>query len=404
MNNLLTEKIQENLYYIGVNDRITQLFEGMWPLPDGVAYNSYLLTGEVSICMDVVKDTTVQGFLEKLYEILGDKELDYLVINHIEPDHSSGIVELLSIYPHVKIICNKKTVPLLESYYGITENIIEVKDGEVLKLGDRELTFYMTPMVHWPESMVCYEEATKTLFSQDIFGGFGTLNGAIFDDEVKFDDYYLSETTRYFINIVGKYSGQALKALNRLESLDIKTICPVHGVIWRKDPSKILDLYTRLSKQKVTDGVVIIYGSMYGNTERMAEAVAKGVVEGGISDVRIRDISKTNLSYLLADTWKYKGVILGSCSYNNNIFPPMSFLIEELKHQKMKNNIWGFFGSYSWSGGAMKRFDQFAEEMKYNVLGIKPEIKGAATDEQIQELKDLGKEMAKRILEDKKED
>lgn len=401
MNNLLSEKIREDLYYIGVNDRVTQLFEGMWPLPDGVAYNAYLLTGEVNICMDVVKDITIQSFLEKIYEILGDKELDYLVVNHVEPDHSSGIVELLSIYPHVKIICNKKTIPLLESYYGITENIIEVKDGEVLNLGGRELTFYMTPMVHWPESMVCYEAATGTLFSQDIFGGFGTLNGAIFDDEVKFDDYYLSETTRYFINIVGKYAGQALKALKRLGGLDIKMICPVHGVIWRKNPARIIDLYTKLSLQDVTDGVVIIYGSMYGNTERMAEAVAKGVAEGGISDIRIRDISKTSLSYLLADTWKYKGVILGSCSYNNNIFPPMSFLLEELRHQKMRNNVWGFFGSYSWSGGAMKRFNEFAEDMKYDVLEIKPEIQGSATDEQIAELKQLGREMAKRILADK---
>lgn len=402
MDNLFTEKIKENLYYIGVNDRITQLFEGMWPLPDGVAYNAYLLTGEVNICMDLVKATTVQGFLEKIYEVLEDKPLDYLVINHVEPDHSSGIVELMAIYPHVQIICNKKTRPLLESYYGITENIIEVKDGEVLKLGDRELTFYMTPMVHWPESMVCFEESTGILFSQDIFGGFGTLNGPIFDDQVRFNDYYYSETTRYFINIVGKYSGQALKALTKLEKLDIKTICPVHGVVWRSHPEKILELYTKLAKQEVTDGVVIIYGSMYGNTERMAEAVAKGVVEGGISDVRIRDISKTNLSYLLADTWKYKGVILGSCSYNNNIFPPMSFLIEELKHQKMKNNIWGFFGSYSWSGGAMKRFNEFAEEMKCDALDIRPEIQGSASDEQIAELKELGKQMAKRILEESK--
>ncbi|WBW50264.1 FprA family A-type flavoprotein [Peptoniphilus equinus] len=399
MEQLFTEKIHDNLYYIGVNDRITTLFERMWPLPDGVAYNSYLLTGEKSICMDLVKDFTVKDFLSKVDEVLEGKPLDYLVINHVEPDHSSGIDEVLSRYPDLHIVCNKKTVPMLKNYYNIEDNLIVVGDGESLKLGDHEFTFYMTPMVHWPESMVCYEPATKTLFSQDIFGGFGTLNGAIFDDQVKFNDYYHSETTRYFINIVGKYATQALRALKKVGELDIETICPVHGVVWRSNPRFIIDLYTALAEQKTVPGVVIIFGSMYGNTQRMAEAVAKGVAEGGITDIRIHDIANTPQSYLLADTWKYRGVILGSCSYNNNIFPPMSFLMEELHHQKMKNNIWGFFGSYSWSGGAMKRFKAFSDELKLDTLSLQPEIQGAATKEEIEQLKELGRQMARRILE-----
>ena len=402
MDNLLTVPINDHLYYIGVNDRQTELFEAMWPLPDGVAYNSYLMTGEKNILLDLVKINTVSVFVEKLQEVLGDKPLDYIVVHHAEPDHSSAILNILDIYPDVKIICNKKTVDFLKNYYDIEDNLIIVKDGETLELGNRKLTFYMTPMVHWPESMVSYEEETKTLFSQDIFGGFGTLDGGIFDDELRFDEYYLDETRRYFINIVGKYAKQALRSLNKLATtLDIKTICPVHGPVWRKNPQKIIDLYVSLASQEVQDGVVIIYGSMYGNTEKMAEAVARGVVHGGIKDVRVRDVSKTPFSYLLADAWKYKGVILGSCSYDNDLFPPMKFITEEFKHQKMKNNIWGIFGSYSWSGGAMKNLKAFAEDCKYEVLETQPEIKGAANNEDMEELMKLGEEMAKAILASK---
>lgn len=399
---LLSEKIKEDIYYIGTNDRITSLFENMWPLPDGVAYNSYLIKGEKNIVFDLVKDITFDTFIEKVREVIGDEPIHYVVTNHVEPDHSSGLLNLLEIYPDVQIICNKRTLSFLERYYGITENIIVVGDGETIELGDRKLTFYLTPMVHWPESMVCYDEKSKILFSQDIFGGFGTLEGGIFDDVVRFDDYYLDETVRYFINIVGKYALQAKRALAKLDALDIETICPVHGCVWRKNPEKIIQIYKDLADQKVDNGVVIVYGSMYGNTQRMAEAVARGVVRGGITNVRVRDISKTHMSYILADAWKFKGIILGSCTYDNDIFPPMDFLLTELKHQKMKNNIWGFFGSYSWNGGAMERLEEFAEKHKLNVLEDKPQIKGAATREELEELVKLGEKMAKAILEEEK--
>lgn len=399
---LLSEKIKEDIYYIGTNDRITSLFENMWPLPDGVAYNSYLIKGEKNIVFDLVKDITFDTFIEKVREVIGDEPIHYVVTNHVEPDHSSGLLNLLEIYPDVQIICNKRTLSFLERYYGITENIIVVGDGETIELGGRKLTFYLTPMVHWPESMVCYDEKSKILFSQDIFGGFGTLEGGIFDDVVRFDDYYLDETVRYFINIVGKYALQAKRALAKLDALDIETICPVHGCVWRKNPEKIIQIYKDLADQKVDSGVVIVYGSMYGNTQRMAEAVARGVVRGGITNVRVRDISKTHMSYILADAWKFKGIILGSCTYDNDIFPPMDFLLTELKHQKMKNNIWGFFGSYSWNGGAMERLEEFAEKHKLNVLEDKPQIKGAATREELEELVKLGEKMAKAILEEEK--
>ncbi|WP_138160465.1 FprA family A-type flavoprotein [Peptoniphilus catoniae] len=398
MEHLLSQKIDDNFYYIGVNDRITHKFEGMWPIPNGVAYNSYLVKGKANILIDSVKLNRITVFLERLYDALEGEDLDYIIIDHIEPDHSSGLTTIMDNYPNTKIVCNKRTLPFLKNYYNIEDNIIVVKDKETITLGDKRYTFYTTPMVHWPESMVCYDEDDKILFSQDIFGGFGTLDGAIFDDQIDFDSQYLDETRRYYINIVGKYSKQALAALNKLSHLDIKMICPDHGPIWRKDPSKILNLYTSLAKQETVDGVLIVYGSMYGNTEQMAELVAQGVVEGGIGVVKVSDITKVDMSYILSDTWKYKGVILGSCSYDNNIFPPMGYLLSDLSHQKMKNNIWGAFGSFSWSGGAVKRLKGFLEEEKLNYIETIPEIQGAANPKEAEELKELGREVARRIL------
>ena len=398
MENLLSVPIKDDIYYVGTNDRTTPLFEGMWPLPHGIAYNSFIIKGEKNIIVDLVRVNTVSVYLDKIKEILDGEDLDYIIINHMEPDHTSSIKAVLDIYPNAKLITNKKAVALLESYYDIDDNIEVVKDGDTLKLGDREFTFYMTPMVHWPESMVTYEAATKTLFSQDIFGGFGTLDGAIFGDQIEFTKRYLEESTRYFINIVGKYSQQALKALGRLAALDIELICPVHGPVWRDNPKIIIDLYTSLAKQETIDGCVVIYGSMYGNTEQMAEAVAKGLVKGGLKDVKIRDITKTSNSYLLSDIWRYKGVILGSCSYDNNLFPPMDYLLSEISHQRMKNNYWGIFGSYSWSGGALKTLKKYMEDGKYDVLETQPEIKGSANDEEIETLIAFGEEMAAKIL------
>ena len=276
MSNVLTVQINDHLHYIGVNDRATHLFEGMWPLPNVVAYNSYLMTGTKNILLDTVRFNCADDFMDKLREVLGeDGKVDYLVVNHMEPDHSSGMKMVLDVFPDVQIIGNKKTLSFLENYYGIVKNTIEVKEGETLELGNRKLTFYMTPMVHWPESMVCYEEETKVLFSQDAFGGFGTLDGSIFDNQINFDDYYYDETVRYYTNIVGKYSNQVQAALKKLGGLAIDMICPVHGPIWRENPGKIISLYDSLSRQETIDGVVIIYASMYGNTERMAEQFLK---------------------------------------------------------------------------------------------------------------------------------
>ena len=394
--NTLSVPINDSLHYIGVNDRDTRLFENMWPLEDGVSYNSYLLKGDKTALLDTVKITKVDTFLEKVREVLGDRPLDYLVVHHMEPDHSGSIRTVIDEYPNVTIVGNKKTAEFLNNFYNITEGVQIVADGETLDLGSHKLTFYTTPMVHWPESMVSFEEVTGTLFSQDAFGGFGALNGPIFDDEINWE-YYAAETRRYFTNIVGKFSRQVQAALKKLGGLDIKMICPVHGPIWREHPEKIVDLYDRWSRYESEDGVVIVYGSMYGNTEVMAETIARALAEEGVRNIRIYDVSKTHNSYILSDIWNYRGLILGSCTYNNYLFPLMHNLLNVIKMNKLQNHILGMFGSYSWSGGALKALKEFGETCEYDVIETTVEAKGAPTKEDLEVCKEIAVQMAEKL-------
>ena len=391
--NLLTVQITDFLTYIGVNDRDTHLFENQWPLEDGISYNSYLLTGEKTALMDTVKITKVDEFVEKLEEALDGKDLDYIIVHHMEPDHSGSIQTIQNLYPNVTIVGNKKTIEFLEGFYGITEGIIEVKDGESLDLGGRKLTFYTTPMLHWPESMVSYEENSGILFSQDAFGGFGALNGTIFDDEINWD-FFAKETSRYFTNIVGKFSRQVQFALKKLAPLDIKMICPVHGPVWKEHPEKIIKLYDRLSSYQTEKGVVIVYGSMYGNTATMAETVARQLAVRGIKNVKVFDVSKTHPSHILNEIWRYKGTILGSCTYNNGLFPVMKNLVNIVESNKIENHVLGVFGSYSWSGGALKELKEFGEKSKFEMLETTIEAKCSPTKEDLEKCKVLADEMA----------
>lgn len=397
---LLSVKINDFLHYVGVNDRDTHLFENLWPLENGVAYNSYLLTAEKTALLDTVKITKVSDFSAKLKAALKGKTLDYLVVHHMEPDHSGSIVMIREMYPDVQLVGNKRTIQYLDEFYGITDNILEVKDGDTLDLGGRSLRFYTTPMVHWPESMVSYEEKSKILFSQDAFGGFGALDGTIFDDEINLD-FYHSETRRYYSNIVGKFSKQVQSALKKLSGLEISMVCPVHGPIWRSHPEKIIELYDRWSRYEVEEGVVIVYGSMYGNTQRMAEVIARQLAEEGIKNIKVFDVSKTHESYILSEIWRYKGVILGSCTYNNYMFPLMTKLVNVLEMNNLINHVIGVFGSYSWSGGAVKALREFAERGKYDVIDEVIEAKCSACDEDIEGLKRIAKQMAYKLKEDR---
>ena len=390
-------KIQENLYYLGVNDRQTEYFENMWPLPYGVAYNSYLLTGEKTCLMDTVKVSKSDEFVDSVKAILKDRKLDYLVIHHIEPDHSGSIPQILDLYPDLKIVGNKKTRSMLNDYYEIdSDHFIEVGEGDELDLGDRKLTFYLTAMVHWPESMVSYDAENKILFSQDIFGGFGTNDGAIFDDELDYD-LRRTEFRRYYTNIVGKYSQMAVRAINKLSSLEIETICPVHGCIWRKQPSRIVEDYTKWATYEVNEGVVIAYASMYGNTELMADQLARYLADEGVRNIEVFDVSKTHESYILSNCWEKKSLVLGSCTYNNTVYPVMNNLLNILKMQKLKNHVVSVFGSYGWSGGAVKNLKQFVEEGNFETTETVVEAKGRMKDEDDQGLRQMAKEIAAKI-------
>ncbi len=398
MSNTLSVNVTKDIYYIGVNDRETTLFENMWPLDSGVTYNSYLIVDDKTALLDTVKITKVDDFLAKLEDALGGKKLDYLVVHHMEPDHSSSIQTVMNHYPEVKIVGNKKTKEMLKEFYGITDEnrIIEVKEGDVLELGKKSLQFIMTPMVHWPESMVSYERSEKILFSQDAFGGFGALNGPIFDDEINWS-YYESETRRYYSNIVGKHSKQVQGVLKKLESLEIKMICPVHGPVWRTNPNKIIQEYTKWANYQTEDGVVIVYGSMYGNTTTMADTIARHLAEEGLKNVKMYDVSKTHASYIIGDIWKYKGLILGSCAYNNGLFPPMANLVNLIKMNNIKSHILGIFGSYSWSGGGVKSLKAFADESEYDFIDHIVEVKSSPKKEDLDSLAIIAKEMAKKL-------
>ena len=373
--NTVSVEILKDLYYMGVNDRDTNLFENMWPLPEGVAYNSYLIVDEKTALLDTVKITKVNGFIENLKKNLNGRDLDYLTF-----------------------VGNKKARAMFKDYLDMEpENFIEVKEGDTLSLGKRTLTFVNTPMVHWPESMVSYETTDKILFSQDIFGGFGALNGTIFDDEMNFD-FFRDEIRRYYSNIVGKYSKQAAKALEKVKTLEINVICPVHGIVWRSHPNVIIDEYIRLANQINEEGVVIAYGSMYGNTEKMADTLARYLAEEGIRNVKVFDVSKTHVSYILSEIWKYKGFILGSCTYNNSVYPNVNQLLYTLRMNKMSNHVLGIFGSYGWSGGAVKELTEFASEGgNFEVLPTVVEAKGTMKEEDDEGLRAMAKEMAEAL-------
>lgn len=394
--NTLSVKINDFLYYIGVNDRQTQLFENQWPLERGVSYNSYVIKSTKTALLDTVKITKVDDFVTKLKEVLEGRDLDYLVIHHMEPDHSGAIETIIDLYPNVKLVGNKKTFELLENFYDVKDNLVLVDDFDTLDLGEVSLKFVKTPMVHWPESMVSYEEKSGILFSQDAFGGFGALDGTIFDDEINWD-LYKSETRRYYSNIVGKFSKQVQAALKKLADFKINMVCPVHGPVWRENPNKIIECYDKWSKQETQDGAVIVYGTMYGNTEMMAEAIARRLAERGVKNIKMFDVSKTHKSYILNEIWEYKALILGSCTYNNDLFPLMNDLVNVLKMNKLQNRVVAVFGSYSWSGGALKALKEFRDASAMDIVETTVETKSAPSKDDYMMLRQIADEVADKL-------
>ena len=390
-------KLTENIFYVGVNDRRTERFENHIELPNGVSYNSYLIVDDKVALIDPVEAGFIEEYLFKVKSVLQGRPVDYLIINHDEPDHSSSIAALLREYPDIQVVGNAKTFAPLEAFYGPIANKKVVAEGETLSLGKHTLQFFMVPMVHWPESMVSYEQSTGIVFSNDAFGGFGTLNGGIFDDQVNLA-FYEDDMRRYYANIVGKVAMQAMKAIEKLGGLEIKMIAPSHGLVWRSNIAWVLEHYTQWSKQESEEGVVIVYGSMHGNTGVMADIVARGAAEASIKEVKVYDIAKTEVSFIMSDIWKYKGVIIGACAHYGSMFPNMTLLTHEINEFKPKDKVYGLFGGMSWSGGGVKTLAKCAEEGKWNLVADSVEVKGAPIrEEDWDKLYNLGKTVAEAV-------
>lgn len=389
--------IVDGVYWVGTNDRKTSLFEAIWPIPRGVSYNSYLLMDEKTVLVDTIKDLSVNEYLTRLRGLLGPNRLiDYLAINHMEPDHSGAVPMLRRIFPNMIIVGSRKTAEFLKDLYGIKENVRIVNDGDELSLGRRTLRFFMTPMVHWPETMMTYEAADGILFSGDAFGGFGALDGGLFDDQVDVP-FFEDEILRYFSNIVGKYSPMVQKAIVRLAGLDVKVIAATHGPIWRSRPDYIIDLYNRWSRYEADPGVVLVFGSMYGNTQVLAEAVAKGLSDAGLKSVRMHNVSTSHVSYIIRDIWRYRGLILGSPTYDAGVFPPMDALLRLLSAKRIAKRIAGVFGSHGWAGGAVPAMTGFVGENKLDLIEPTVDVRFSATHEQIEQCRELGRRMVERI-------
>lgn len=392
-----TTEIAAGVHWIGVNDNDTALFEGLWPISEeGVAYNAYLVEGEKVAVIDTVKALKAGEFIDKIQEVIGDKPVDYLIVNHMEPDHSSSLAEMVRLYPQMKIVGNKKTFPIMKNFYNIDENLMEVGEGDTLDLGGRELAFYMTPMVHWPESMVTYDKKAGVLFSMDIFGSFRRTVGSIYDGDHDMAEYEM-DTLRYYACIVGKVSTMAQKALQKLAPLDIQIIAPSHGLVYKDDPGYILDFYDRMSKRETEPGVVIAYGTMYGNTAHSAERLAVFLAEAGVENILMYDVAKTDISYIVGSMWKYKGFILGAPSYYGQIYPKMQNLLYKTEEIGVGGHKLGFFTDFSWSGGADRYFQKFIESTKADVVGEMVNVQGYANEEDEEKLRTLAQEMAAAI-------
>lgn len=377
-------KVTERISYIGVNDRRTALFENNWPIPYGVSYNSYIIKDEKNVLIDTVEYGSDGDFLSKIEAVLEGGSLDYLVVNHMEPDHSGMMKSVLAKYPSAKLIGNAKTFELIQKYYGISqEHFMQVSDGEELNIGSGVLKFVFVPWVHWPETMVTLDVKDSVLFSCDAFGGYGSLDGGIFDSDYNMDEMFLPEMRRYYSNIVAKYNQMVTRAIAKLAGVPVKMIAPSHGVVWKEDPAKVIGLYSDWAASKAEEGVVIAYASMYGNTANLADQIGARLSECGIRNVRTYDVSRTNVSYILSDIMRYRGFILGTCAYNTFMHPMMEHLCNELRIMSPKGKVMGIFGTSGWNGAGAKALSKFAEEAKLNVVSPTVEAFGEPTCEKI---------------------
>jgi anaerobic nitric oxide reductase flavorubredoxin len=391
--------VKPGIYWIGVNDRTTDLFEGLWPITsEGVSYNAYVIDGEKKVLVDAAKDIKSDALLDQIAEVFDPALLDYIVVNHMEPDHTGVFRTLRRIAPNVTFLCTSRAVKLLENYYQVTDNVHVVEDGETLDLGPHQLQFHITPMVHWPETMVTYETAQKVVFSCDAFGGYGALQGAIFDDQCTELAFYEREALRYYANIVALFPKPVLRAIDKLAGIPIDVIAPSHGLIWRKNPGRIIELYQKWANYALEGpgvGVTLLYGTMYGNTERMVEAVAVGVARAGVP-VDVFDVRHIHASYILPSVYTRSGVLIGAPTYEGELFPPMAHVLDMLSRKRIQNRKLAYFGSFGWSGGARREITQWAEKLKWELTEAW-EFPGGATHQDLLKAEELGYTFAQSL-------
>ena len=394
-----TRKINDDIYYLGASDRRIELFENVYPVSQGMSYNSYLITDEKTCLMDSVDESIRGQFLENLQYALNGRNLDYMVVQHMEPDHCSIVPELFRMYPDMKLVASLQAFKMMENFYSLQteERRLVVKEGDTLELGKHTLKFIAAPMVHWPEVLMTYDVTDKILFSADAFGSFGAMSGNIFADEIDWDKDFKDEARRYYVNIVGKYGPQTQNVLKKASTLDIQMICPLHAHIWRKDLSKIISLYDKWSKYEAEkDSVVIFYGSIYGNTQNAAEILAMQLAENGMESVEVFDTSKTHVSFLVSKAFEYKTLVFAAATYNSEIFDTVQNLITELKNHNLSNRRIGLIENGSWAPVAASKMKAQLETLK-NMEIVDPVVKvvSSVTAKNVEELSVLAKELMK---------
>lgn len=393
--------ITDDLFYIGCSDRRLNLFENIYPIAKGVAYNSYFLNDDKTVLFDTVDKRCCEQFFANLKQVLNGKSLDYMVINHMEPDHCALIADVVSEYPDVKIVCSAKTSQMLTQFFDMNlENRLQVvKEGDILETGHHSLTFVMAPMVHWPEVMVTYDTTDKILFSADAFGSFGAINGNIFADEVNWERDCLDEARRYYTNIVGKYGAQVQALLKKASGLEINMICPLHGLIWRENFGLLLDKYNKWSSYTPEDNsVMLAYASVYGGTENAVDLLAGELAKRGVKNIRIYNTSLTHPSEILAEAFRCSHLVFASITYNMGIFSSMNHLIHELAAHNLQNRTVALIENGSWALASGKLMaEEFSKMKNMNLIAEPVSIKSTMTEENMQAIIDMAEKIADSV-------
>lgn len=395
------KKVTDDLYWIGGSDRRLALFENVYPIPRGVSYNSYVLLDEKTVLLDTV-DASISGlFFENLEYVLNGRTLDYLIVNHMEPDHCAVIGDVVRRYPDVKLVCNAKTVPMLKQFFNfpVEDRTVIVKEMDTLCTGKHTFAFVMAPMVHWPEAMVSYDTVDKILFSADGFGTFGAINGNLFADEVNFERDWLDDARRYFINIVGKYGIQVQNLLKKAATLEIKMICPLHGPVWRENLGWFIEKYDTWSSYKPEDqAVMIAYASIYGNTENAAEILASKLADKGVKNIAMYDVSVTDPSVIVSESFRCSHLVFAAPSYNGGIFTKMETVLSELKAHSLQNRTVAIMENGTWAPVAGRQMREIFAGMKnIELLEEGVTIRSAVKEAQEASLEALAEKIASSL-------